>query len=100
MSQAWQDVRDHAREVLSGERDDCIRVGKLLCASGCGLKLAWHDVFLLLIAPQKYARGFGGSTAGPSHFRTNSLAVRGCRELQGLLSCGIAADEAGCGIPS
>jgi hypothetical protein len=24
-------------------------------------------VFLLLIAPHKYARGFGGSTAGPSH---------------------------------
>jgi hypothetical protein len=30
MTQAWQDVRDYAREVLSGERDDCIRAGKLL----------------------------------------------------------------------
>ena len=30
MTQAWQDVRDYAREMLSGERDDCIRAGKLL----------------------------------------------------------------------
>jgi hypothetical protein len=29
-------------------------------------------VFLLLIAPHKYARGFGGSTAGPSHSEKSS----------------------------
>jgi hypothetical protein len=30
-------------------------------------------VFLLLIAPHNYARGVGGSTAGPSHSETSDL---------------------------
>jgi hypothetical protein len=45
----------------------CVLTGIDTNGDDCGVKLAWHGVLLLLIAPHKHARGFGGSTAGPSH---------------------------------